>query len=72
MDKNLPANAGDMGFYPWSRKIPHAEEQRSPGATTTETALESSRATTTVAPVVPKMRKFIEHRIEVTMDCGKG
>ena len=25
--KNLPANAGDTGFYPWSGKIPHAMGQ---------------------------------------------
>ena len=34
--KNLPANAGGMGLIPWSGKIPHAPEQRSLGATTTE------------------------------------
>ena len=33
--KNPPANAGD-GFNPWSGKIPHAAEQLSPCATTTE------------------------------------
>ena len=28
VDKNLPANAGDMdGLDPWSRKLPHAAEQ---------------------------------------------
>ena len=37
--KNLPANAGDMGSIPWSRKIPHAMEQLSPCTTTTEPAL---------------------------------
>ena len=38
--KNLPANAGDMdGFNPWSGKIPHAAEQLSPCATTTEPEL---------------------------------
>ena len=37
--KNLPANAGDNGFEPWSRKIPHATEQLRPCATTTEPAL---------------------------------
>ena len=34
--ENLPANAGGHGFEPWSGKIPHAAEQRSPCATTTE------------------------------------
>ena len=28
--KNLPATAGDTGFDPLSRRIPHAPEQRSP------------------------------------------
>ena len=36
--ENLPANAGGHGFEPWSRRIPHAAEQRSPWATTTEPA----------------------------------
>ena len=30
MDKNLPANAMDPGFNPWSRKIPHAIEGCAP------------------------------------------
>ena len=46
--KNPPANAGDR-FEPWSGKIPHAAEQLSPCATTTEPALQSPRATTTEA-----------------------
>ena len=46
--KNLPVNAGDTGsFDPCSWKIPHAAEQLSPCATTTEHALWSPRATTT-------------------------
>ena len=36
---NPPANAGDNVFKPWSGKIPHAVEQLSPCATTTEPAL---------------------------------
>ena len=36
MVKNLPANAGNKGSIPWSGKIPHAAEQLSPCATTTE------------------------------------
>ena len=36
--KNPPANAGDHGFEPWSRKIPHAAEQLGPWATITEPA----------------------------------
>ena len=34
------------GFEPWSGKIPHAAEQLSPGATTTEPARQSPQATT--------------------------
>ena len=37
------------GFDPWSREIPHAEEQLSPYATTTESALWSLGATNTEA-----------------------
>ena len=37
--KNPPANAGHTGSSPWSGKIPHAAEQLSPCATTTEPAL---------------------------------
>ena len=37
--ENLLADAGDTGFEPWSRKIPHAAEQLSQCATTTEPAL---------------------------------
>ena len=36
--KNPPTNAGGQGFEPWSGKIPHAAEQLSPCATTTEPA----------------------------------
>ena len=38
MDKNPPANAGDMGWT-WSEKIPHALEPLSLCATTTEASL---------------------------------
>ena len=34
--RNLPANAGDTGSIPDSKKIPYAEEQLSTCATTTE------------------------------------
>ena len=37
--KNLPANAGDTEFSPWSGKIPHAVEQLSPHSTTIEPVL---------------------------------
>ena len=36
VNKNLPANAGDMGSIPGSGKIPHTVEQLSLGATTAE------------------------------------
>ena len=39
MVKNPPANAGDMGSSPGQGRSPHAVEQLSPCATTTEPAL---------------------------------
>ena len=36
--KNPPANTGDIGFEPWSGKIPHSAEQLSLCTTTTEPA----------------------------------
>ena len=45
--KNLSDNAGDTGLEPWSGKIPHAVEQLSPCAATTEPVLWSLWATTT-------------------------
>ena len=42
--KNPPANAGDIGFEPWSGKIPHAAEQLSPCATTTEPTRHTTEA----------------------------
>ena len=39
MLKNLPCNAGDLGLIPGrGTRIPHAVEQLSPSATTTEPA----------------------------------
>ena len=43
------------GLEPWSGKIPHATEQLSPCATTTEPVLYSPRATTAEARV-PRAR----------------
>ena len=37
--KNPPSNAEDLGLEPWSGKIPHAMEQLSLCATTTEPTL---------------------------------
>ena len=37
--KESPRQAGDVGSIPGSRKIPHAEEQPDPYATTTEPVL---------------------------------
>ena len=45
--KNLPANARDMGFDPWSGKTPHVGEQLSLWDTTIEPVLWSLEATTT-------------------------
>ena len=42
--KNPPANSGDTGFEPWSGKTPHAAEQLSPCATTTEAYAPTARA----------------------------
>ena len=42
--RKLPANIGD--FDPWSRNIPHAEEERNMGATTLESVLWSPWAKT--------------------------
>ena len=39
MVKNLPANAEDNRFNPWSRKIPHAAEQLNMFAVTIEPLL---------------------------------
>ena len=39
--KNLPANAGDIGFASWSGKIPHAMEQLSPCTTSSEATVKS-------------------------------
>ena len=39
MDKNMPTNVGDISSIPGWRKIPHAMEQLSPRATTTEPVL---------------------------------
>ena len=44
MVKNLPATAGDTGFDPWSRRIPHAPEQLSPCVTTPEACAPGTRA----------------------------
>ena len=47
MVKNLPCNAGDVGSIPGrGTKIPHAAEQLSPCAVTTEPQLWRTHATT--------------------------
>ena len=50
MDKNLPVNAEDTGFIPGSGKTPHAMEQLSPCASTTEPALDSLHTTANRPP----------------------
>ena len=42
--KNLPANAGDTGSSPGPGTFPHAAEQLSPCATTTEAQAPRARA----------------------------
>ena len=49
VDKNSPARAGDTSVIPGSGKSPHAKEQQSPWATTTESMLWSLQTTTTEA-----------------------
>ena len=48
--KNLPANAGDTGSVPDPGRFPHATEQLSPWATTSETVLWSLCSTTKKLP----------------------
>ena len=44
MVKNLLCNSGDMGLIPgWGAKIPHATEQLSPHARTTELVCHNGR-----------------------------
>ena len=45
--KSLPASVGNMGFNPWSGKIPHTVEQLSPCATIADPALCSPKTATT-------------------------
>ena len=51
MVRNPPANAGDMGFFPDLGRTPHAVEQLSSCATSTEPVPESPGAATTEARV---------------------
>ena len=46
MDKNLPANAGNIGLIPGSGKIPHAVDQLNLCTTATEPLLSSPQAAT--------------------------
>ena len=58
-------------FDPWSRKIPHAVEQLSPCATTTEPVLWSQQATTTEAACLePVLRSKRSHCNEKPMHCN--
>ena len=49
MDKNLPANAGDRGLIPDSRKTPHATQCGSLGAA-------AAKAHTSTQPVLGNRR----------------
>ena len=54
-----------QGFKPWSGRFPHAAEQRSPCATTTEPALWSPQATVTGAACLePVLHNKKSHRDE--------
>ena len=62
--KNLPAEAGDIGFDPWSRKISHATGQLLSlcawslcSATREPTAMRSSHTTTKSSPPRRNQRK---------------
>ena len=58
MDKNLPVNAGDTKFDPWSLKIPRAMEQLSSSTTITEPeALEPMHRNKGPALPIKKVKK---------------
>ena len=80
VDKNLPANAGDMGLIPGPGRFHMAVEQLSPWATATEacvphslcsstggaTAMRSpSAATLTTPPAAPKTQRNQNKYIKV-------
>ena len=58
---------GDFRFNPWSRKIPHASKQLSPGSATTKPALEPTGlcygSPRTLEPVLSNKRR---HRNEAS------
>ena len=56
-------------FNPWSRKIPHAAEQLSPSATTTEPGLWSPETTTAKALVPQSLRSTIRGATTTRSRC---
>ena len=82
MVENPPANAGDTGSSPGPGRSPHATEQLSPCATTTEPVSVSPRSTTTVESVnenvhtsVPlkKLDSSCVHScIQLCLECQAG
>ena len=62
--KNLPASAGDMGLILDLGKIPHAEEQLSPCATTIEPVLKSPGEETIEASTLEPVLHKRSHRNE--------
>ena len=76
MVKNPSANAGDIGFSPWSRKITHATEQlisprataiepvpQNPWVTTTESVCQSYRSLCALEPMVPNKRSHHNEKL---------
>ena len=61
MVKNLPASAGDMGSSPCQGRFPHAAEQLSPCATTTEARMPELLKPMRLEPVLHNKRS---HRNE--------
>ena len=62
-------------FEPWSRKIPHAAEQLSPCATTTQTALYSQNSASEEPPQregrTPQQRGAAAHPNQTKPECSK-
>ena len=50
------------GFYPWSRKIPHASEQLSPCATTTEPTCHNYWSPRTLEPVLCSKKRHCNEK----------
>ena len=65
MVESLPCSAGDMGWIPgWGTKIPHAADQISPRAPTTEPMCSGAR--------VPQLREACPPQLEKPTHRNKG